>query len=148
MVIRSNRTKSQESEQESEKAQMKLVVQKPEEKRKEIANIIAEIKIKKINRQRVLGEAKVIKNEINELYDRAEKLSAECATGQIKLELQALLDEMEDDEDDLTGRVMDVSNTFPKKKSHFLQEIEDTLDEVAERDDQDDEESEDPEVGG
>lgn len=148
MVIRSNKAKSQESEQESEKAQMKLVVQRPEEKRKEIANLLAEAKIKKIHLERARGEVKTIKHAIKEIHDRAENLSTEVATGQIKLELQALLDEMEDDEDDLTGRVMDVSNTFPKKKSHFLQDIEDTLDEVAERDDQDDEESEDPEVGG
>ncbi len=74
--------------------------------------------MKKVEKQKYLGLAKTVKNEIDEMLAKAEKLSGEVATGQIKIDIDALTD-MEGDEE------MDADAIFNGTSSSFVEDGED-----------------------
>ena len=132
MAIRPNKSKG---EADAPKPDLKLAVQKPAERRALMGEYLVQAQIKQIEREKYLGEAKAVKNEIDELMEKAKQIARETVTGQLKLAVEENFSD--DDEDDLDGRVMDRSNTFPKKKGAFTESLEKSLEDAADKEDDD-----------
>lgn len=91
---------------------------------------MAEYRAESIKREQALGVAKLHKNRMKELLEEAERLAADAATGQIRLELSELLAAAEAvEDDDLEGRVFDQSNIKTVEELRRTPQSEDWTDE-------------------
>ncbi len=128
MAVKAIKTTKKSLIEVSEPVQLEIVKLPKEQVREEIANLIAEYKAIKLQREKLLGLAKTKLNDAKEKLARAEMLSAQVCSPRIQEQLEAAMASMDDEnEDDLEGRVFDQSNI--KKPSDFLKGIEDTLNE-------------------
>jgi len=110
--------------------QLEIVKLPKSQIREEIGNLVAEVKTLKLKRQKLLGDAKSLLNDMKQKVDRAEMLSAQVCSPRVQEQLEAALALMEEEEeDDLDGRVMDQGNI--KKPSDFVKGLEDSLNEAA-----------------
>ena len=106
MAIKSAKKENQGVE--DMKGQVKLVQQSPSKRREKMGELLVQAQIKQIEREKHLGHAKTVKNEIDELLEQAKQIARETVTGQLRMEIEEVFEEPE--EGDLDGRVMDQSN--------------------------------------
>lgn len=118
MVVKAARKK--DLTEQAEPTQLELVKLPKHQIQQQISNEIAEIVILKARRQKALGNAKSILNEIKEKIERAEKLSAQVCSPKIKVDLEEVLASLAEDGDD-----------EGEEPSDFEQGLQDSLDEAA-----------------
>lgn len=100
--------KKQTQAEEDTKGQVKLVQSSPSKRREKMGELLVQAQLKQIEREKHLGHAKTVKNEIDELLEQAKQIARETVTGQLRLEIEEVWEESEGE--GLEGRVLDQSN--------------------------------------
>lgn len=122
MAIKSAKKKIEAAGEEEVKNQVKLVAQTPSKRREKMGELLVEAQLKQIEREKYLGQAKTVKNEIDELLEQAKRIARETVTGQLRLEIEEVFQE---EEDDLDGHVLDQSNVKKPEELRRQPHVED-----------------------
>lgn len=126
-----------------EKKQLKLATQTPAQRRALMGELLVQAQLKQIERERHLGEAKVVKNEIDELLEQAKRIARETVTGQLKLAVEEVFTGAdEDDENGSEGRFMDQSKVKTPEELRRKPHSEASVSEEDDDSDTDEEEEE------